>query len=433
MAKQRSQFVCQQCGYSQISWAGKCPSCASWNSMVETSFRESENQSSGSKSKTSRPIPLSSINKKILVRIQTNISELDRALGGGMVPGQVILIAGEPGIGKSTILLQLADKIEKTLYVSGEESIHQIAVRADRLGVKNKMNILETNDIDNVISNAMDEKPNLLIVDSIQTMNTSDLTGMAGSVGQVRECAFRLTRFAKSTNTPTIIVGHVTKEGSVAGPSVLAHIVDTILWFEGDKKTNIRILRTHKNRFGATDETGIFEMNDKGLESITDSEKIFLSTGTKSVPGSVISVILQGIRPILLEIQALVVPNKSGFTKRIAQGITPTRLELLIAVLTKRTGLPLYETDVFINITGGIRVEDPGIDLAICLAIASSYKEKAIPAKTVAIGEVGLLGDIRPTLSQERRIKEAKRLGFKNIISNSTYSYLYEAIKKSIQ
>jgi DNA repair protein RadA/Sms len=348
----------------------------------------------------------------------------------------VVLIAGEPGIGKSTLLLQVADKLGKVLYVCGEESTGQIKVRADRLGVKNKdIQLIEETDVDAVIDqfSAFSIKPSAVIVDSIQTMTTSDLSGMAGSVGQVRECAFRLLKAAKERNIPLFLVGHVTKEGTVAGPAVLAHIVDTILWFEGDKTLTLRLLRAVKNRFGPTDEVGIFEMEDKGLISQTDPEKLFLTKSRKEVPGSVVSSILQGTRPFLVEIQSLVVPTKLAFPKRIAQGIDSRRLELLLAVLIRRCGLPLYEDDVFVNVAGGIKVFEPASDLAICLSVASAYFDKAINKRVVAVGEVGLLGEIREVVAQDKRIKEARRMGFTAPVSSKEFHYLGEAIKRLLK
>lgn len=432
MAKTHSQFVCQQCGYSQVGWAGKCPNCGSWGSLVETVIREvgrkEQNKGAG---KRVEPVSLGSIPSRKTSRISTKISELDRVLGGGLVPGQVVLIAGEPGIGKSTLLLQLADKIGNALYVSGEESAGQIKVRADRLGVKSKtLKFLEETDVEQITESI--DSQSLVVVDSIQTMTTDDLSGLAGSVGQVRECTFRLLKSAKAKNIPLFLVGHVTKEGSVAGPAVLAHIVDTVLWFEGDKTLTLRLLRAVKNRFGATDEVGIFEMEDKGLTSQTNAEKIFLTGGRKDVPGSVVSSILQGSRPLLVEIQSLVVPTKMAFPKRVAQGVDARRLELLLAVLIRRCGLPLYEHDVFVNVAGGIKVTEPACDLAICLSIASAFLDKPVKKTTLALGEVGLLGEVRQVVAQEKRLKEARRLGFTTPVSEREAKYVYEAIKRYI-
>lgn len=434
MSKTNSIFVCQQCGFEQTKWFGKCPNCNNWNSAIETSIKAPA-KNSQRLTKSTPPILLSDVPKKSGERISTKIPELDRVLGGGIVQGQVILISGEPGVGKSTLLLQVANSLKSALYVSGEESAIQIAIRSKRLGIEGKgIEILEETDVDEVIKESerklqQKKQPmSILIVDSIQTMQTTDLTGIAGSIGQVRECAYRLTKFAKSTGTPVVMIGHITKSGTMAGPSTLAHIVDTVLTFEGDKNLNIRLLRANKNRFGATDEAGIFEMTDKGLESLTNADKIFLTHGTKQIPGSCISSILQGTRPLLVEVQALAVPNKSGFPKKIAQGISQSKLEIMIAILTRRCGLPLYDLDIFVNIAGGIKVTEPSIDLAICLAISSAFFDQPLPPKSLAIGEVGLLGDIREVVVQEKRIQEAKRLGFRNIIDSHSYQYLTQIV-----
>lgn len=387
---------------------------------------------------------LSGIKSSSIRRVLTNISELDRVLGGGLVPGQAVLIAGEPGIGKSTLLTQLANNLslmtnEKSdkasvLYVCGEESASQVKVRADRLGIKKaNIKLLEDTDVDSVIDTISTFKGSPLqgvIVDSIQTMTTGDLSGMAGSVGQVRECANRLLHAAKSLQVPLFLVGHVTKEGTVAGPAVLSHIVDTVLWFEGDRTLTLRVLRVTKNRFGPTDEVGVFEMRDTGLMPVDDIEKAFLEKNSKNVSGSVVTSIMQGTRPILVEIQALVVPTKLAIPRRVVQGIDSRRLELLLAVLTRRCGLPLYDSDVFVNVAGGLRVMEPASDLAICLAVASSFYDKPISSKTIAVGEVGLLGEIREVVAQDKRIKEAKRLGFTQPISSKDSRYVREAIKK---
>lgn len=436
MAKPHSQYVCQQCGYSQVGWAGKCPNCNTWGSLVETFLppEGTKDPKSRGKNGTSKYVELASLENKSRERIVTKISELDRVLGGGLVTGQVVLLAGDPGIGKSTILLQVAEALKgKVLYASGEESGNQIKIRAERMGIKNDdVKILEENDIDSIVDLSEAEKDTvLLIVDSIQTVSTGDLTGMAGSPGQVRECAARLVRFAKTRGIPVVMVGHVTKEGTVAGPSVLAHIVDTVLWFEGDKALTLRLLRAVKNRFGPTDEVGIFTMEEKGLVSVTNPEAIFMSDGKKKGSGSITTLTLQGTRPVVVEIQALVVPSKMAFPKRVAQGIDSKRFELLLAILQRRAGVPLYDYDCFVNVTGGITIKETGVDLAVCLAMASAFSDKAIPEGTIALGEVDLLGNIRSVTQQQKRIKEAKRLGFKVVISDSLET-LRNAIKKTV-
>lgn len=460
MIRNTSVFVCQQCSYETGKWLGKCPECGSWNSMVETVTKKSNSgktSNSGKIGGNTKTFRLSDITSSATKRISTQISELDRVLGGGIVSGQVALIAGEPGIGKSTLLLQLADSLSTShsspstvLYVSGEESVNQIKIRADRLGVKSKnITLAETTDVDGILEtvnngrsmvgserahNSQLTTHNLfVIVDSIQTMQTSDLSGMAGSVGQVRECAYRLVRMAKETGIPVFIVGHVTKQGSVAGPSVLMHIVDTVLWFEGDKTTNLRILRSVKNRFGATDEVGIFSMEDKGLMGIDTTEKLFLTQSAKAIAGCCRALIMEGTRPIMVEIQSLVVANKSGFTKHIAQGIDPKKLELLIAVLQRRCNLKLWENDIFVNVAGGINLKnDPSVDLAVCLSIASAYFDKSLPKNFAGVGEVGLLGDVRSVKMQEKREKEAKRLGFE-ILGGKDNLFLNQIIRELLK
>lgn len=442
MVRTNTSFVCQQCGNEFSKWMGKCPSCGEWNSIVETTrFNRDGRRAKGNKSSSVKPVVLGSIKADFKKRTQTKIPELDRALGGGIVEGQVVLIAGEPGVGKSTLLLELASKIRNTLYVSGEESLSQVSIRAERLGLGGKtIKFVEATDIDVVIDSAEKLGENVsksgkavLIVDSIQTMATQDLSGMSGSVGQVRECASRLVKFAKTTGTAVFLAGHVTKQGSVAGPSVLMHIVDTVLWFEGDATTSLRLLRAHKNRFGPTDEVGVFSMGDSGLVSETSPEKLFLSKSGKSQPGSVVTATLQGTRVILTEVQALVVPTKTAFPRRIVQGISSNKFELLLAVLIKRADLPLYNFDCYLNISGGISVKEPSVDLAVCMAVASSYFDKSLAGGTCALGEIGLLGDIRKVSMQEKRVREAKKLGYKNIISSETEKYIGGVIKNNLK
>ncbi len=438
---QSTIFVCQQCGNEYSKWMGKCTACNSWNSLVETAqfAKKVKGQKTGSLqslTSSSQPVKLTDIKANQMQRVLTKIPELDRVLGGGLVNGQVVLIAGEPGIGKSTMLLQLANNLDKTMYVSGEESSTQVAIRAQRLGIKNKnIDFLESTDVDDILQTLSTTGNNfsVVIVDSIQTMSASGLTGLAGSVGQVRECAFRLLQFAKSKNIPLILVGHVTKEGTVAGPSVLAHIVDTVLWFEGDKKSNLRLLRSVKNRFGSTDEVGIFSMEDKGLVSLDNPERLFLEDGKQPVTGSVVSILMEGSRSILVEIQSLVVPTKMAFPRRVAQGIDSKRLEMLLAVLFRRANVAMYDMDVFVNVAGGIKASDPSMDLAICLSVASSFYEKPLPKKFIAVGEVGLSGEIRKVGMQEKRIKDAKRLGFSDCADSSSFKYLSQVIKNYLK
>lgn len=436
-----SVFVCQQCGNEFSKWQGKCNFCGEWNSLVET-VNENRKLSKSNKIRSTstsdlKPTKLLDIKLLKIDRLQTKISELDRVLGGGLVSGQVVLIAGEPGIGKSTLLMQLSNNLKNVLYVSGEESGSQVALRARRLGVKETaIQFLESTDCDDIISSLsnLKEKPSCIIIDSIQTMTTQDLTGLAGSVGQVRETASRFLKYAKSNNIPLIIVGHVTKEGTVAGPSVLAHIVDTILWFEGEKTSNLRLLRSVKNRFGSTDEVGIFQMEEKGLTSVVDAEKIFLEKkSTTEVAGSTTSILLEGTRSILVEIQSLVVPTKMAFPRRVAQGIDSKRLEMLLAILYRRCGISTFEMDVFVNVAGGIKAKDTSLDLAICLSIASSFYDKPLSKGLLAVGEVGLLGELRNVNMEEKRVKDAKRLGFTNVISSKNFKYLNQVIKDALK
>lgn len=387
------------------------------------------------------PVKLSSIKgADYNRRISTKIAELDRVLGGGILPGMVALVAGEPGIGKSTLLLQIAGNTGgKVLYVAGEESAAQIANRAKRLGIRgDNITVLEETDADAVIGQiGRIGQIGLVIVDSIQTMTTADLTGTAGSIGQVKECANRLAFYSKRTGTPLFLVGHVTKEGAIAGPRVLEHLVDTVLWFEGERQDILRVLRAVKNRFGATDEVGIFSMEERGLVEVANPSKLFLGEAGLSaqagrVSGSVATPIIEGTRPLLVEIQALVSPTKLAFPKRSASGIDGRRLEIIIAVLARRVGLPLWEYDVFVNAAGGIKITEPAADLAIALALASAFYEKPVAPSTFAVGEVGLLGEIREVVYLERRIKEARRIGFRTPVTKREARTVGEAIRRYI-
>lgn len=425
-------YVCQQCGFESPKWLGKCPSCDSWASFVE--FANKGTSKAGKKA-PAKTYSLKDIDPNSVARLSTKIKELDMVLGGGLVPGQVTLLAGEPGIGKSTLVLQLANEIGETIYISGEESVGQIKVRADRMGLSlPKALFVEETNVDVVLStlNENTKKSNIkaIVIDSVQTMYTEDLTGAPGSVGQVRETTLRLITFAKGEKIPLILIGHVTKEGTVAGPSTLAHMVDTVLWFEGEKATSLRVLRSIKNRFAATDEVGIFQMTKNGLVSTDKVELMFLGQDSpKDAPGAVISCMMEGTRAILVEIQALVVPTKLAFSRRVVQGIDPKRVELIIAVLTRHCGLSLSERDVFINIVGGLKVKDPGIDLAIALAIASSYKNKPVKGNVLVIGEVGLLGEVRKTTFEQRRVERAARQGFKLNIGANKFTLVSQAIR----
>jgi DNA repair protein RadA/Sms len=410
--KSRSSFVCQQCGYTQSQWAGKCPNCDTWNSLVETIESPTSPTKRGSLG-AAKIIRLAEVKIQEKGRIKTGETELDSVLGGGLVPGMVVLVAGEPGIGKSTLLTQVALRSNSVLYICGEESANQVALRTKRLGRKGDMMLFESTDADEIVAKIESEKPGLVVVDSIQTLTTVDLAGVAGSVGQVRECTQRLVALGKHLGIPIFIVGHVTKEGNVAGPAALMHIVDTVLWFEGERSQALRIIRAVKNRFGPTDEVGVFEMTEMGLEGVSDPSRILLAERVKGVPGSVVSVVLEGKRPILAEIQALTTPSQLAVPRRVATGIDFARLQMLVAVLLRRAGLHLESVDIFINVTGGIKLADRGVDLAICLAIASAFLNKTLPADVAAVGEVGLLGEVRKVQGLDRRIKEAKKLGFR--------------------
>ena len=437
MAKDRSLFVCQQCGNESAKWLGRCPDCGEWNSFVETTRFAPEKGAKGIvHSETLKPQKLNAVKIKKLERTTTNISELDRVLGGGLVPGQVVLLAGEPGIGKSTILLQVAEKLRNVLYVSGEESVNQIKLRADRLGVKaDEILLLDSTDTDSIVFTLeqlaeTNNLPDLVIIDSIQTMATSALSGMAGSVGQVKESASRFVKLAKRHHVPIILVGQVTKEGSVAGPAALMHIVDTVLWFEGEKTTFLRLVRAVKNRFGPTDEIGIFQMLQDGLNPIDNTSELFVTKQEKPVSGSAVACVMEGTRPLLVEIQSLVVPTRLAIPRRVAQGIDSRRLELIQAVLTRRSGLNVTDSDIFVKVVGGIQIKEPGADLAVALSIASAFTDTPLAQDVVAMGEVGLLGEIRSVVGESERIKYAKRNGFKQIYSGTTHSRLSDVLTK---
>lgn len=398
--------------------------------MVETIKEELKTQNAKFKTTTqiSKPLKLSEVRHIEKNRLKSGFNEFDRVMGGGIVPGSVTLLAGDPGIGKSTLLLHVLAK-SGGLYVSGEESAEQIKLRAKRLGIEGK-NIIVLPETDAAsISSAIQsgERLPLVIVDSIQTLSSEDLAGMAGSVGQIRHCAEILIEVAKGTGVPVMIIGHVTKEGTIAGPKVLEHMVDTVLYLEGERFANARILRTFKNRFGAIEEVGIFEMNEQGLKEVPNPSALFLQDRVKNVPGSGITVVMEGTRPILVEIQALAVPSQLAMPRRVANGIDYNRLQLIVAILTKRLSIPLGTSDVFVNVSGGMKIEEPAADLAVALAILSSFKNKPIDPKTAVFGEVGLLGEVRSVGSAERRAKEARRLGFTTILSPKTVRNLSSA------
>lgn len=427
--KRTSSFVCQQCGYNSPQWLGRCPNCQSWNSFVETVQELRSRNQEVRTNNNSKPQNLSSIKTEIIKRMPTGLIEFDRVLGGGIVPGSVILLAGDPGIGKSTLLLQVCSKLGG-MYVSGEESTYQVKLRAERLGLGvSEMTLMSDTDTDNICDQIEQNRPPFVVIDSIQTLETVALSGMAGAVGQVRESAARLIKIAKNLSIPIIIVGHVTKEGNIAGPKVLEHLVDTVLYIEGERFQSMRLLRVNKNRFGPVDEVGVFEMQGQGIKEVTNPSEMFLDEKTSSTPGSVVVCTLEGTRPILAEIQALVIPSKLSMPRRVVTGIDYNRLQLILAVLQKKLNLKLYECDVYLNVVGGLKIEEPAVDLACVLAIISSYKDKPLPKNTCAMGEIGLLGEIRQVSSLEKRVKEANRLGYKNLFTPQKYKTLIDVAK----
>ena len=439
MAKIKTVFVCNSCGYESPKWLGKCPGCNEWNTFFEQKISKTADKGINAecKNKTCTPTILNSIVGKDCARNSTGFEELDRVLGGGLVKGSLTLVGGEPGIGKSTLILQLCDKIKgegKVLYVSGEESAEQIKIRADRLGINNEdILFLGETDIDIIQESILNIKPKLVIIDSIQTMYSDEITSAAGTVSQVREITSRIMKLCKSNDITTIIIGHVTKEGNIAGPRVLEHMVDTVLYLEGERYFAYRILRGVKNRFGSTNEIGMFEMREEGMVEITNPSSILISDREENSPGSVIVASMEGTRPLLIELQALTTPSVFGFPRRTANGIDFNRLTLLMAVLEKRAGLSLGNQDAYLNVVSGIKVTEPAVDLAIILAVTSSFKNLAISKELVAIGEVGLTGEVRAVNMIEKRIKEAEKLGFKTcIIPESNKKLLKEKYKLDI-
>ncbi|HOD01536.1 MAG TPA: DNA repair protein RadA [bacterium] len=437
MPKFKTVYTCKNCGYTSYQWVGQCPNCSEWNSFVEdvVSLKEAKSESSSQKS-YSKPIYLSAVSQIPPKRISSGIGEFDRVLGGGFVPGQVILLAGEPGIGKSTILTEIAKNLKelKILYVCGEESVDQLRIRASRMDydAKNLLVLPETN-VDVILNTVENDKEiGLVIIDSIQTLFSEDLLGSPGSLVQVRGCSQILTNAAKKSNVPVVLVGHVTKEGVVAGPKVLEHIVDTILYLEGDSQHLFRILRTSKNRFGAVSEVGIFEMGENGMKEVKNPSELFLEQRLSKSPGSCVTVVMEGQRPLLFEIQALTVPTSFGYPRRTSSGFSNTRLQVLIAVLEKRAGFNLGNYDVYVNVAGGFRVNEYAADLAVCLAIASSLTNKPVREDVAVFGECGLSGEIRRVSYQQKRADEAKKLGYERVISSDNVKNVSEAIKKSL-
>ena len=411
----RVMYVCQSCGYQAPKWLGKCPECGQWSTLVEE-FAETGARGAPSYA-MGEPQTITSISLDPQLRLKTGIAEFDRTLGGGLVPGSLILIGGDPGIGKSTLVLQVAAILSRTgikvLYVSGEESPQQIKIRAERLSLQSKdLYILSGTCVEQLFERLEALKPHLLVIDSIQTVYTEALPSAPGSVGQVREVTTRLLNWAKKSGVPTLLVGHVTKDGAIAGPKVLEHLVDTVLYFEGDSSHAFRILRAVKNRFGSTNEIGVFEMKDTGLAEVGNPSRIFLEERPENASGSVVIPCLEGTRPLLLEIQALVGPSPLGMPRRTAVGVDHNRISLLVAVLGKRMGLEMGDQDIFVNVAGGLRVDEPAADLGIVCAMISSFIDRPVDKNVVVFGEIGLAGEIRGVSQPELRIKEAAKLGF---------------------
>ncbi|GAA0418353.1 MAG: DNA repair protein RadA [Bacillota bacterium] len=425
MAKRKTKYVCQECGYESPKWMGKCPGCHNWNTFVEeveiTGGRHKQAFQTGARSTVGKPEKITSIESEEEPRVTTSMKEFNRVLGGGIVPGSLVLIGGDPGIGKSTLLLQisaqLADKQLPVLYISGEESTRQTKLRADRLGVKADLLyvLAETNLLD--ISNQVEAiKPSFVVIDSIQTIFREEVSSAPGSVSQVRECTAELMKLAKSNGIPIFIVGHVTKEGAIAGPRLLEHMVDAVLYFEGERHHTYRILRGVKNRFGSTNEMGIFEMKEEGLREVMNPSEIFLEERSQGAAGSTVVASMEGTRPVLVEIQALISPSAFGNPRRMATGIDHNRVPLLMAVLEKRVGLMLQNQDAYIKVAGGVKLDEPAIDLAIAVSIASSFRDQPTKPDDIFVGEVGLTGEIRRVSRIEQRVQEAAKLGFKRVI-----------------
>lgn len=421
MAKaKKSIYFCQNCGHEESKWLGQCPACKEWNTFVEEKVT-SIKQVAVKERKETKVVTLTSITTDEDERMKTGIDELDRVLGGGIVPGSLVLVGGDPGIGKSTLLLQVCQRLsamdKKILYISGEESLKQIKLRANRIGTFSETLYLLCETSLDIIKNVIEQqKPDMVVIDSIQTMYNEEVGSAPGSVSQVRESTNIFMQLAKGLNISIFIVGHVTKEGTVAGPRVLEHMVDTVLYFEGDRHVSYRILRGVKNRFGSTNEIGVFEMQKSGLAEVENPSEFMLSGKPENASGSVVACAMEGTRPMLLEIQALVCRSNFGMPRRTAAGLDYNRVNLLMAVLEKRVGLPLSNYDAYVNIAGGMRMNEPAVDLGIVMAIASSYKNKPVPEDAIVFGEVGLSGEVRAVTMPEQRVAEAKKLGFKTCI-----------------
>lgn len=429
MAKIKTVFLCNECGFASPRWLGKCPSCGSWNSFSEE-IEETKKAKTVLRNDSFNITPLTAEITHQEIRISSGIEEFDRVLGGGLVVGSVVLLGGDPGIGKSTLVMQMADSLNcKILYVTGEESINQINLRARRLNISNKnISVASETNVQTILQMIKKYDPAVVIIDSIQTMHSDEMENAPGTVTQIRESTLQLMQMAKSSNISVIIIGHVTKDGMIAGPKVLEHIVDTVLQFEGEKNHTYRILRGQKNRFGSTNEIGIFEMREEGLTEVKNPSLIFLSGREEGTTGSVVAASIEGTRPILLEVQALVTPSNFGNPQRVATGFDYRRLSILLAVLEKRAGLRLSAANVFVNMAGGVRIEEPAVDLAVCTSIASSFLDRPARNGFVCLGEVGLGGEIRSVGQIEKRIQEAEKLGFKFVLIPSGN---YQNLKKT--
>lgn len=443
--KLRTVYVCKNCQYESPKWLGRCTECQAWDSFVEdvVNVGKPENEAKKPATRiqrnlpTSKPASLSSFPSP-KIRMSTKMSELDILLGGGIVEGSLTLLSGEPGIGKSTITLQicgnLASQGKSVLYLSGEESVEQLSLRAHRLDItSDQIRIHTENNLENILSSIEEQKPDFVVVDSIQVLSSNEMPGAAGSVNQVRFCTEALMHAAKLWNRPILLIGHVTKEGTLAGPRTLEHLVDTVLYIEGDRYHDLRMLRSTKNRFGSTNEVAVFEMREKGLQEIKNPSELFLSGRIENAIGSCLTATIEGTRPFIIEIQALTSITNFGYPKRSTNGFDSNRLQMIIAVLQEHGHLNLTNQDVYINIVGGMNIEEPAADLAVALAIASSYKKVPLPSSAIAIGEMGLSGEIRKVTQLEKRVKEAKKLGFTTIISSENYQKIDKAIKNFIK
>jgi len=423
MAKTKTKFICQECGYESPKWMGKCPGCSSWNTLTEEVEKKTTRKGAFNHTSStilSKPSPISSIETIAEPRMYTESKEFNRVLGGGIVRGSLVLIGGDPGIGKSTLLLQVSSQLAKNnrvLYISGEESVKQTKMRSDRLDVRsNELYVLAETDLEHISQSISELNPAFVVVDSIQTMYHSEISSAPGSVSQVRECTSELMRIAKTKGIAIFIVGHVTKEGSIAGPRLLEHMVDSVLYFEGERHHTYRILRAVKNRFGSTNEMGIFEMKETGLDEVANPSEIFLEERSQGAAGSTVVASMEGTRPVLVEIQALISPTSFGNPRRMATGVDQNRVSLLMAVLEKRVGLLLQNQDAYLKVAGGVKLDEPAIDLAVAISIASSFKDQPSNAADVFIGEVGLTGEVRRVSRIEQRVQEAAKLGFSRVI-----------------